>query len=116
MCLVFTEPDQNGTYLECEVKGADVRVCQHLRLWFVQVLSDPQKKRIYDQFGEDGLKGGVPDGSRGGGGGGAGHAFNFQPRNAEDIFAEVCKALQCCLSSLSLSLSLSLSWVLLLEM
>ena len=33
------------------------------------MLSDPQKRQIYDQFGEEGLKGGGMGGSGGGGGG-----------------------------------------------
>jgi DnaJ family protein B protein 4 len=67
------------------------------------VLADPQKKKIYDQFGEEGLKGGVPTGGEGGGGfpagggggggGGGGFrsggtTFHFTPGNAEDIFAQ----------------------------
>ena len=47
-----------------------------------EVLTDPQKRQIYDQYGEEGLKDGFFPG--GGGGGGAG----YHPGNAEDVFAE----------------------------
>ncbi|KXZ42631.1 hypothetical protein GPECTOR_129g561 [Gonium pectorale] len=38
------------------------------------VLSDAQKRAVYDQFGEEGLKGGVPNGGAAGGPGGPGGA------------------------------------------
>ena len=58
----------------------------------LQVLNDPEKRRVYDQVGEEGLKGGMPPGGApgfGGGGGGGGMPAGFQFRHAEDIFAEV---------------------------
>lgn len=55
-----------------------------------EVLSDPQKKTIYDQYGEEGLKDMPPPGSGNFpfGNGGSGGESGFNPRNAEDIFAE----------------------------
>ncbi|MCE3051876.1 hypothetical protein HAX54_051095 [Datura stramonium] len=60
------------------------------------VLSDSQKKAVYDQYGEEGLKGGVPPPGAGGPGTGSTYfspgegpaAFRFNTRNADDIFAE----------------------------
>lgn len=59
------------------------------------VLSDPEKRAVYDEYGEDGLKGGVP-GAENGGPGGASYfstgdgptQFKFSTRNPNDIFAE----------------------------
>ncbi|KAL5730512.1 hypothetical protein ACHQM5_003319 [Ranunculus cassubicifolius] len=61
-----------------------------------EVLSDSQKREIYDQYGEEGLKGQVPPPGAGGPGGstffhtgdGGSTTFRFNPRNADEIFAE----------------------------
>nr|GEY08914.1 DnaJ homolog subfamily B member 1-like [Tanacetum cinerariifolium] len=57
-----------------------------------KVLSDPQKKAVYDQYGEEGLKGQMPPPGAGGFSGmhhdGGSSSFRFNPRNADDIFSE----------------------------
>lgn len=49
------------------------------------VLSDKDKKEVYDRYGEDGLKAGMGS-APGGGGGHSAHNFHF--RNADDVFRE----------------------------
>lgn len=71
-----------------------------------QALSDPEKRKIYDQFGEEGLKQGVPppgaggfdagNGFPGGFPGGGSTQFRWQPRAANDIFSEVSAGTDCC--------------------
>ncbi|VFQ97663.1 unnamed protein product [Cuscuta campestris] len=50
-----------------------------------EVLSDPQRRQVYDQYGEEGLKDMPAPGSSNGP---SGFQNGFNPRNAEDIFAE----------------------------
>lgn len=56
-----------------------------------EVLSDSEKRAIYDQYGEEGLKGqfAPPSPTSSGFSNGNGpNGFRFNPKNAEDIFAE----------------------------
>ncbi|CAG9463259.1 unnamed protein product [Pedinophyceae sp. YPF-701] len=69
-------PDKNPDRKEeAERKFKDISVAY-------EVLSDPEKKRIYDQFGEEGLNSGM---GGGGGGGGMGGMGGF--RSPEELFA-----------------------------
>lgn len=56
-----------------------------------EVLSDAQKRAIYDQLGEEGLKGMPPPGSQSATSSASSGPsnFRFNPRDAKDIFAEI---------------------------
>ncbi|EPS71865.1 hypothetical protein M569_02888, partial [Genlisea aurea] len=82
-------PDKNPS----NKKAADAKFKQISEAY--DVLSDAQKRAVYDQYGEEGLKGQVPPPGAGGypvytdgGGGGGTGGFNFSRRSAEDIFAD----------------------------
>ncbi|KAG0490647.1 hypothetical protein HPP92_007510 [Vanilla planifolia] len=74
-------PDKNPT----NKKEAEAKFKQISEAY--EVLSDPHKKAVYDQYGEEGLKG-MPPPSSSGGDTNRFKEFSFNPRNAEDIFAE----------------------------
>ncbi|PIA28011.1 hypothetical protein AQUCO_07400098v1 [Aquilegia coerulea] len=93
-------PDKNQT----NKKEAEAKFKQISEAY--DVLTDPQKRQIYDLYGEEALKSGqVPSppsafhnssttGSVGSGGGTSGgvhpnSSFRFNPRNAEDIYEEL---------------------------
>ncbi|CAI5939604.1 unnamed protein product [Closterium sp. NIES-65] len=75
---------RSATFMVSHTKVEDAQ-------WAGSVLSDPEKRQIYDQYGEEGLKGqAAPGGGSYSSHGGHSHGnFRFNPRSAEDIFAEV---------------------------
>jgi len=52
------------------------------------VLSDKKKRAVYDQYGAEGLKGGIPAGGAGGAAPGFGGDFHFSQQAASDIFQQ----------------------------
>ena len=76
-------PDRHSSKTEKEKEAATEKFKEISEAY--DVLSDKEKRQIYDQFGEEGLKQGV-------GGAGANPGFktyHFNPQNAEDIFRQV---------------------------
>ncbi|KAL0241034.1 hypothetical protein GEMRC1_006270 [Eukaryota sp. GEM-RC1] len=70
-------PDKNPNNPEAEDKFKQIANAY-------DVLSNPERRRIYDQFGEEGLKGGVHDSSTGTPFSG----YSFNPDSAWDIFEQ----------------------------
>jgi DnaJ family protein B protein 4 len=98
MLALKYHPDKNPNNRdEAEAKFKDVSEAY-------DVLSDEKKKQVYDRFGEEGLKGGMPEGGgggfpggaggfpgfSGGGGGGGGHPgqYQFSGEDASRIFSQ----------------------------
>ncbi|KAK1357780.1 dnaJ-like protein subfamily B member 1 [Heracleum sosnowskyi] len=91
-------PDKNPTHQRTEAEAKFKNISEAY-----DVLSDPQKRQIYDLYGEEALKSGLvpppPPSSRAGNSGNYSNNyyhqkhpnpnFRFNPRNAEDIYAEM---------------------------
>ncbi|CAI9757501.1 unnamed protein product [Fraxinus pennsylvanica] len=81
-------PDKNANKLEAEAKFKQISEAY-------DVLSDPEKRQIYDLYGEEGLKSGqAPPPKRSARGYGTNQQrpdpnFRFNPRTPADIFAEI---------------------------
>ncbi|KAL2545198.1 DNAJ heat shock family protein [Forsythia ovata] len=81
-------PDKNANKLEAEAKFKQISEAY-------DVLSDQEKRQIYDLYGEEGLKSGqAPPPKRSARGYGSNQQrpdpnFRFNPRTPDDIFAEI---------------------------
>uniref|UniRef100_A0ACD6AJD1 Uncharacterized protein n=2 Tax=Avena sativa TaxID=4498 RepID=A0ACD6AJD1_AVESA len=75
-------PDKNPGENKAEAEAKFKKISEAY-----EVLSDPQKRVMYDQYGEEGLKASTDAGGSSSSMNGAGN-HRFNPRNAEDVFAE----------------------------